>query len=67
MNLRRYLLCNVRIGNARFAYKGEGAEYFWINLKGYFLTILTLGIYWFWWQKELFAYFVDNLALTKDD
>lgn len=67
MNLRRYLLCNVRVGNARFAYKGDGADYFWLNVKGYFLTVFTLGIYSFWWQKDLFAYFIDNLALTTED
>ncbi|MEN9599141.1 MAG: hypothetical protein RL596_1452 [Bacteroidota bacterium] len=67
MNLRRYLLCNVRIGNARFAYKGVGSDYFWLNLKGYFLTAITFGIYFFWWQKDLYAYFINNLALTKDN
>jgi uncharacterized membrane protein YjgN (DUF898 family) len=67
MNLRRYLLCNVKIGDARFAYKGIGGEYFWLNVKGYILTIITFGIYFFWWQKDLFNYFVDNLRLTKDD
>lgn len=67
MKLRRYLICNIKIGNARFSYKGDGTEYFLLNLKGYFLSILTLGIYFFWWQKDLFNYFVDNLRLTKDD
>jgi uncharacterized membrane protein YjgN (DUF898 family) len=67
MNLRRYLLCNIKLGDARFSYKGVGGEYLWLNIKGYFLTVLTLGIYFFWWQKDLFAYFINNLRLTKDD
>jgi uncharacterized membrane protein YjgN (DUF898 family) len=37
-----------------------------LNLKGYFLTIITLGIYSFWWYKDLFAYYVDNLSLHKE-
>lgn len=54
MNMRNYLLANVRFGDAEFDYDGDGGDYFILNLKGYFLTLLTLGIYMFWWQKELF-------------
>ncbi len=67
MNLRKYLLGNVRFGDAKFEYKGDGGDYFLLNLKGYFLTVITLGIYMFWWQKELFEYYVDNLSLHKED
>jgi uncharacterized membrane protein YjgN (DUF898 family) len=28
MNMRKYVLENVRMGNARFLYKGEGLDYF---------------------------------------
>jgi uncharacterized membrane protein YjgN (DUF898 family) len=66
MNLRKYLLGNVRFGDAEFKYNGDGMDYFMLNLKGYFLTIITLGIYIFWWQKDLFDYYVDNLTLHKD-
>jgi uncharacterized membrane protein YjgN (DUF898 family) len=67
MNLRTYTLSNVRLGNTKFKYKGEGGGYFGLNLMCYFLTIITLGIYFFWWRKELFAYYVDNLTLEQDD
>jgi uncharacterized membrane protein YjgN (DUF898 family) len=66
INLRSYLMGNVRFGDARFRYEGDGGDYFLLNLKGYFLTIFTLGIYMFWWQKDLFNYYVDNLSLEKD-
>jgi len=65
INLRRYLLGNIRFGNTEFEYEGDGGEYFVMNLKNYFLTIFTLGIYAFWWQKELFEYYVNNLSLHK--
>jgi uncharacterized membrane protein YjgN (DUF898 family) len=65
INLRKYLLGNVRFGNAEFDYKGDGGDYFILNIKGYFLTIFTLGIYMFWWQKDLFNYYIDNLSLHK--
>ena len=67
INLRRYILSNIKVGNARFVYTGDGADYFILNLKGYFLTIFTLGIYLFWWQKEQFQFFVDNLRLEQGD
>lgn len=67
INLRKYLLGNVRFGDIDFEYKGDGADYFVLNLKGYFLTIFTLGIYMFWWQKDLFDYYINNLSLHKGD
>jgi uncharacterized membrane protein YjgN (DUF898 family) len=66
-NLRRYVLSNIKVGNARFVYTGDGGDYFGLNLKGYFLSLLTLGIYSFWWQKELFEFFVNNLRLEQDE
>ena len=53
--------------NPEFVYRGDGAEFFVLNLKGYFLTLITLGIYIFWWQKDLFAYFINNLELKRND
>lgn len=67
VNLRKYLLNNVRFGDVTFNYEGDGGDYFILNLKGYFLTIITFGIYMFWWQKDLFEYYIDNLSLQKDD
>jgi uncharacterized membrane protein YjgN (DUF898 family) len=67
INLRRYILSNVKVGNATFVYTGDGADYFWLNIKGYFLTLITLGIYVFWWQKDQFRFFVDNLRLDQGD
>jgi uncharacterized membrane protein YjgN (DUF898 family) len=65
MNLRKYVVERIRVGDANFIYKGTGDDYFILNLKGYFLTLITLGIYMFWWQKELFEYFVNNLELNR--
>ena len=28
MDLRRYILSNIKVGNARFVYNGDGTEYF---------------------------------------
>jgi uncharacterized membrane protein YjgN (DUF898 family) len=67
INLRRYVLSNVTVGNARFTYTGDGTDYFVLNLKGYFLTLLTFGIYMFWWQKDLFEYYVNNLRLEQEE
>lgn len=67
INLRNYVLSNIRFGDAEFNYDGDGGDYFILNLKGYFLTVITLGIYGFWWQKDIFEYFVNNLSLHKED
>jgi uncharacterized membrane protein YjgN (DUF898 family) len=67
MNLRNYILGKIKFGNAQFTYNGDGGKFFWMNVKGYFLTIITIGIYGFWWQKDIFNYYIDNLKLTHDD
>jgi uncharacterized membrane protein YjgN (DUF898 family) len=67
INLRKYLLGNVRFGDAEFNYEGDGGDYFLMNIKGYLLTLITFGIYFFWWQKDLFNYYIDNLSLNKDN
>lgn len=67
INLRTYLLSNIRFGNLSFKYNGKGSDYFVMNLVGYLLTIVTLGIYGFWWQRNIIAYFVDNLSLHDND
>jgi hypothetical protein len=38
-----------------------------LNLKGGLLTILTLGIYSFWWQKDIFNYYIDNMELKQNE
>jgi uncharacterized membrane protein YjgN (DUF898 family) len=55
------------VGNAQFVYSGDGSDYFWLNVKGYFLTLITVGIYLFWWQKNQFNFFVNNLRMQQDD
>ncbi|NRS88743.1 uncharacterized membrane protein YjgN (DUF898 family) [Flavobacterium sp. 7E] len=67
INLRNYVLSNVRFGDAELNYDGDGRDYFFLNFKGYFLSVITLGIYMFWWQKDVFNYYIDNLSLYKDD
>ncbi len=48
-------------------YDADGADLFVLNLKGYFLTILTFGIYFFWWQKEAIEFYINNISLHKDN
>lgn len=66
MNLRRYVIEKIRIGDANFVYKGKGSDFFVMNLVGYLLTVFTLGIYFFWWQKDLFNYYINNLELNRE-
>jgi uncharacterized membrane protein YjgN (DUF898 family) len=67
INMRNYILGNIRFGDVEFNSDGDGGDYFMLNLKGYFLSIFTLGIYLFWWQKDLFEYYINNLSMSKDD
>lgn len=66
INMRNYVLSNVRFGSLQFEYDEDGADYFLINLKGLAFTLLTFGIYYFWWYKEKYEFYVNNLKLKND-
>lgn len=67
MNIRSYIVGNIRFGSGEFYYDGDGWEFFKLNLKGYFLTLITFGIYFFWWQADIFRYSIDKLRLNHGD
>lgn len=65
VNLRRYVLGNIRFGNVEFRYTGRGSDYFAVFLKGYFLTVITFGIYFFWFAKDMFNFWINNIHLVQ--
>ncbi|QRR02175.1 YjgN family protein [Dyadobacter sandarakinus] len=67
IDIRRYVMKNVRFGNVTFSYKGNGSDFFVLNLKGYLLSLVTLGIYSFWYFRDLFNYYIDNIRMYQDD
>jgi uncharacterized membrane protein YjgN (DUF898 family) len=67
INMRKYILSNIRFGDIEFNSEGDGGDYFMLNLKGYLLSVCTLGIYAFWWQRDLFEYYINNLSMNKQD
>jgi uncharacterized membrane protein YjgN (DUF898 family) len=66
INIRKYVIENIRFGNIKFYYTGNGSEYFILLLKGYILTVLTLGVYMFWFARDIFNYYIDNIKLEQD-
>ncbi|TAE16431.1 MAG: DUF898 family protein [Bacteroidetes bacterium] len=67
IQLRRYLISNIRFGDVRFSYLGDGGDYFVLLLKGYFLTVITLGLYLPWFAKERINYLIQQTDLHLDD
>jgi uncharacterized membrane protein YjgN (DUF898 family) len=66
VDLRKYILTNLRFGNITFDYQGKGNELFVIMLKGFFLTIITFGIYIFWFSAEVFRYHTNQTLAIQD-
>ncbi|MDX2061434.1 MAG: DUF898 family protein [Bacteroidia bacterium] len=56
---------NIRLGDIRLQFEGEGSDLFTIFIRAYFLTFLTLGIYTFWYRAELFNFLVDNTKVIE--
>ncbi|MCB9729811.1 MAG: DUF898 family protein [Deltaproteobacteria bacterium] len=51
----------------RLGFSGEGKELFILGLKGYVLTVLTLGIYGFWFLCDLIRFFTERAAGQSSD
>ncbi|PWJ42620.1 YjgN family protein [Sediminitomix flava] len=66
VELRKYILKNVRLGNLEMEFKGDGSTYFGTFFLGYILSTVTLGIYSFWWMRDLYRFFWDNTYVIQD-
>jgi len=66
VNVRKEIIGNLRFGNAKFKYIGEGSDLFLIHVKAYFFTLPTLGIYLFWYAKELLNFYVNNILIEQN-
>jgi uncharacterized membrane protein YjgN (DUF898 family) len=65
VNIRRYTHENMRYGDVELSNDASGSDYFFLMLRGYFLTAITLGIYAFRWQSKIFAFYIDHLKMNK--
>ena len=54
--LHRILMNNTRFGSLKFRYDGNDFEVWLLTIKGYSLTFVTLGIYYFWYRAKLEQY-----------
>ena len=51
---------NTYYGNMKFRYTGNDKEMFWMFLKSIPLFVLTLGIYFLWYQAKVFRYRAEH-------
>lgn len=62
--LHGIMTSNTRFGTEPFRYDGRGKDLFFIMLKGVLLSIITLGIYWFWTQAQLSRYYLSHTQFS---
>jgi uncharacterized membrane protein YjgN (DUF898 family) len=62
---RTILMNNMRYGSEPFVYQGEHSEAFRIGIKGFFLSILTLGIYSFWYRAQMQRFILGNTTFMR--
>jgi uncharacterized membrane protein YjgN (DUF898 family) len=58
--LHRIMVDHTALGTRSFEYRGEDKVAWRIGIKGLVLSVLTLGIYFFWYQAELMRYQLSN-------
>ena len=62
-NIREFLVRHTCIGKRHFFYSGRGADLFHLYVSGLALSILTVGIYWFWFSASKERYHWDHVSL----
>ena len=48
-------------------FEAEGGDLFPILLGGYFLSILTLGIYSFWWITNIHKFYINHTSVIQNE
>ena len=49
----------------RFLFTANGGDFFGIAIKNFFLTIITLGVYWFWAKVEITKFLYNNTKFQE--
>jgi len=49
----------------KFEFSGKGGESFSILLKGILLSVITLGIYYAWYQMEVARYLCGHASIGE--
>lgn len=55
---------NLSFGNLPFKWDAEAGAYWRLCLKGFFLSVLTLGVYYFFWYPKMFAFVRGHMSVA---
>ncbi|NLR93563.1 MULTISPECIES: YjgN family protein [Flammeovirga] len=66
VELRKYIIGNIRYGDVEMKFTGKGEELFKIYLKGLILTMITFGIYGFWFQAAVLRYEYEHMKVVQN-
>jgi uncharacterized membrane protein YjgN (DUF898 family) len=58
---------NLKFGNIRFEFVGNGGDLLVIHLKGMLLYTITLGLYLFRYRSNYHNYIIDNIKIYQDN
>lgn len=61
------LIPGVSFDGKKFSFTGTFGDYMKINLKGLFLSLITLGIYTSWYAEELNCFIAENTKYPEKD
>lgn len=54
---------NLKFGTLDFAWDAKAGEYWRLALKGFFLSVLTFGVYYFFWLPKWWAFVRGHLSV----
>jgi uncharacterized membrane protein YjgN (DUF898 family) len=56
----------LRLGDLKLNFNGKAKKLFSIMLLGGIFSSLTLGIYYFWFKRNLYNFLIENLHLEQN-
>lgn len=56
---------NTTFNNKPFIFTGSASTFIWLNIKGFFLSIITLCIYYPWFTTNILSFFVGKTTYNN--
>ncbi len=61
----RILVPSVSFDNEPFGFSGKVMEFFWLNIKGILLSMITLFIYTPWYYSKIISYLIEKTSYKQ--
>jgi uncharacterized membrane protein YjgN (DUF898 family) len=62
----QYIYKHIRVGTGRLNFNGTTGDYLMLSIFGSIVSVVTFGIYFFWYFRDTLRYTFNNISLEID-